>query len=113
MPGTALRMALTFFCVYQAFVLFRAQTFALTKAMYQRLWVPIDGIGVGHPYGYNLFWCLVGGFVLCHVAACRHWWERLSLRLPTPILGFTYVLALILCMVMAPIFEKPFLYMQF
>jgi hypothetical protein len=106
-------MALTFFCIYQGFVLFRAQSFALTQAMYHRLWVPVEGVGVAHPYGYGLFWCLVAGFVLAHVAACRHWWERFSLRLPTPILGFTYVLALILCMVMAPIYDKPFLYMQF
>jgi alginate O-acetyltransferase complex protein AlgI len=111
--GTALRRTLTFFCIFQAFVLFRAQTFALTQAMYHRLWVPVDGIGVAHPYGYGLFWCIVGGFVLAHVAGWRHWWERLSLRLPIPILGFTYVFGLILCMVMAPIFEKPFLYMQF
>ena len=111
--GTGLRMALTFFCVYQGFVLFRAQTFAVTQAMYHRLWVPVSGGGVAHPYGYSLFWYIVAGFVLAHVAGCRRWWERLSLRLPTPILGFTYVLALILCMVMAPLLDKPFLYMQF
>jgi alginate O-acetyltransferase complex protein AlgI len=117
-PGTALRMTLTFFCVFQGFVLFRAQTFAITQTMFQRLWVPAKGLTIEHPYGhglysYGLFWSIVAGFVLCHVAACRHWWERLSLRLPTPILGFTYVLALVLCMVMAPVFEKPFLYMFF
>ncbi|MGH7172599.1 MAG: MBOAT family O-acyltransferase [Gemmataceae bacterium] len=111
--GTALRMALTFFCIFQAFVLFRAQTFALTQAMYHRLWVPAAGKAIEHPGGYSLLWCLVGAFVLCHVAACRHWWERFSLRLPMPILGLTYVLALTLCMVMAPIFDKPFLYIQF
>ncbi len=114
-PGTALRRALTFFCIYQCFVLFRAQTFALSQAMYCRLWVPAEGPGVVHPYGYGygLFWCIVAGFVLAHVAGCRRWWQRLSLRLPTPILGFTYIVALTLCMVMAPLIEKPFLYMQF
>jgi alginate O-acetyltransferase complex protein AlgI len=112
-PGTAGRMALTFFCVYQGFVLFRAQTFGLAQAMFQRLWVPTDGIGVTHPYGYVLFWCIVAGFVLAHVAACRRWWDRVSLRLPTPVLGGAYVLALTLCMVMAPIHEKPFIYFQF
>jgi alginate O-acetyltransferase complex protein AlgI len=112
-PGTALRMALTFFCVYQGFVLFRAPTFAVARAMFQRLWSPADGMGVVHPYGYGLFWCIVAGFVFCHVAACRHWWDRLSLRLPTPVLGFAYVAALILCMVMAPMSDKPFIYFQF
>jgi len=111
--GTALRRAVTFFWLAQGLVLFRAPTFALTQAMYARLWFPVEGADVNHIYGYNLFWGIVAGFVLFHVAACRQWWERLSLRLPTPILGFTYVLALVLCMVMAPIFVKPFLYMQF
>ncbi len=111
--GTGLRMALTLFCVYQGFVLFRAQTFEITQAMYERLWVPVGGNGIDHPYGYGLFWCIVAGFAFAHVAACRQWWERFSLRMPTPILGFTYVVALVLCMVMAPVFEKPFLYMQF
>jgi alginate O-acetyltransferase complex protein AlgI len=112
-PGTALRMALTFFCVYQGFVLFRAQSFALARAMYGRLWVPTAGIGVAHPFGYGLFWIIIAGFVLCHVAACRRWWDRVSLRMPSAVLGFTYVFALILCMALAPLSEKPFIYFQF
>jgi len=111
--GTALRRALTFLCLYQGLVLFRSPTFALTQAIYSRLWIPVNGKDIDHPYGYNLLLLIVAGFVLFHVAACRQWWERLSLRLPTPVLGFAYMLALILCMVMAPIFVKPFLYMQF
>ena len=112
-PGTALRMALTFFCGYQAFVLFRAPTFATATEMLQRMWWPVDGPGIVHPYGYVLFWLIVSGFVLCHVAAAGRWWERLSLRLPAPALGFAYVVALLLCMVMAPVTNKPFIYFQF
>jgi alginate O-acetyltransferase complex protein AlgI len=111
--GTALRRALTCFTLYQGLVLFRSPTFALTKAMYYRLWVLVPGKGIEHPYGYTLFWCIIAGFILFHIAACRQWWERASLRLPTPIVGFAYIVALILCMVMAPILVKPFLYMQF
>ena len=112
-PGTALRMALTFFCVYQGFVLFRAQSFAQASAMFGRLWAPADGPGVIHPYGYGFFWCIVVGFVLCHVAACRQWWDRISLRMPAPVLAGAYVFALTVCMVMAPLYEKPFIYFQF
>jgi alginate O-acetyltransferase complex protein AlgI len=112
-PGTALRMALTFFCVYQGFILFRAPSFALARAMFHRLWVPAEGLRVVTPYGYGLFWLILAGFALGHVAACRHWWDRVSLRLPAPVLGFTYVFALILCMVMAPLTEKPFIYFNF
>ncbi|MGH7171299.1 MAG: MBOAT family O-acyltransferase, partial [Gemmataceae bacterium] len=111
--GTTLRRALTLFCICQCFVMFRAQTFALTRAMYYRLWVSTTGSPITHPYGYKLFWAILAGFTLAHVCGYRQWWVRISLRLPTPLLGFTYILALILCMVMAPIFEKPFLYMNF
>ena len=112
-PGTALRMALTFFCVYQGFVLFRAATFAAAADMFGRLWSPAAGLAIWHPYGYPLFWGIVAGFVLCHVAGCRRWWERLSLRLPAPAVGAVYVVALLLCMVMAPVNQKPFIYFQF
>lgn len=111
--GTWLRRGVTFLCVYQGFVLFRAQTFLHVRAMYHRLWVPSDGLEVIHTYGYRLFYVLVGVFILGHVAASRRWWDRFSLRLPAPIVGFTYVLALIACMVAAPITEKPFIYFQF
>ncbi len=112
-PGTALRMALTFFCIYQGFVLFRAQTFGTAQAMLHRLWIPAEGPCLPQPHSSLLFWGIIAGFVLAHVAACRQWWERLSLRLPTPALGCVYVLALLLCMVLAPLYEKPFLYFQF
>jgi hypothetical protein len=48
-----------------------------------------------------------------HVAACNRWWERVSLRMPAPVLGAAYVFALLLCMVSAPSVEKPFIYFQF
>jgi alginate O-acetyltransferase complex protein AlgI len=113
LPGTALRRALTLFCIYQGFVMFRAVTFTTTAAMYQRLWVPAAGFDIPHPYGYGLLWCIVIGFILFHIAGMGRWWERLSVRLPTPVLSCTYVLALIVCMVMAPITEKPFIYQFF
>ncbi len=112
-PGTALRMALTFFCVYQGFVLFRAQTWAQATDMLHRLWVPAAGRVVQHPYGYWYFAAVVAGFVLCHVAACRRWWERVNLRLPMPVLGVGYALALLFCMLWAPTTEKAFIYFQF
>src|SRR5205814_1459281 len=82
--GTAHRLALTFFCVYQGFVLFRAPAFATATAMLHRLWVPAAGAGIVHPIGYGFFWSIVAGVVLCHVAAGCRWWEKVSLRLPAP-----------------------------
>jgi alginate O-acetyltransferase complex protein AlgI len=112
-PGTALRRALTLFCIAQALVMFRAETFALTRAMYYRLWIPAAGRSIDHIYGYTLFWGIVAGFVVAHVIGCRQWWERVSQRLPVSVLGLAYVVALILCMAMAPIIERPFQYIQF
>jgi alginate O-acetyltransferase complex protein AlgI len=112
-PGTALRMALTFFCVYQGFVLFRAVTFTDAAAMWHRLWVPVHGPAVVHPAGYGFFWTIVAGFVLAHVAGVCRWWERLSARLPAFAVSGGYVLALLLCMVLAPATTKQFIYFQF
>jgi alginate O-acetyltransferase complex protein AlgI len=112
-PGTALRLALTFFCGYQAFVLFRAPTFATATEMLHQMWCPMAGPAIAHHYGYVLFWVIVAGFVLFHVAAYGRLWERLSLRLPVPALSCAYVCALVLCMVMAPISTRPFIYFQF
>ena len=62
---------------------------------------------------FGLFWAIVVGFFLAHVASCREWWVRISLRMPAPVVGCSYVAAMLLCMVMAPMNERPFLYLQF
>jgi alginate O-acetyltransferase complex protein AlgI len=111
--GTALRRALTFFCVYQGFVFFRAQTFPKAQEMFERLWVRTRGPMVLHPYGYGFFWTIVAGFALAHFAGYYRWWDRLSVRLPAPVVSFGYVMALLVCMVLAPTYEKPFIYFQF
>jgi alginate O-acetyltransferase complex protein AlgI len=112
-PGTFLRMALTFFCVYQGFVLFRAVTFDQACEVYHRLWVHTRGPLVPHPYGYGFFWTIVVGFFLAHVAGYWRWWDKLSVRLPAPVVSFGYVLALLVCMVLAPTYDKPVIYFQF
>ncbi len=112
-PGTAARMALTFFCIYQGFVFFRAQSFGGAAAMLRRMWVPAGGDHVHTPLGPDFFWGVVVVVFLAHVAGCRRWWEKVSLRLPAPVLGAAYVFALMLAMVLAPTTEKPFIYFQF
>jgi alginate O-acetyltransferase complex protein AlgI len=111
--GTALRMGLTFFCVYQGFVLFRAVTFRQATTMFHRLWVPVHGPIIQHPSGYGFFWVIVAGFFLGHVIGYRGWWEKHSGRLPAPVLSASYVLVLLLCLVLAPATDKPFIYFQF
>jgi alginate O-acetyltransferase complex protein AlgI len=112
-PGTALRMALTFFCIYQGFVLFRSPTFAIATTMWHQLWVPTPGPGIVHPYGYLVFWCIVIGFFLFHVAAYGRLWEKINLRLPTPAVSALYAFGIVLCMFLAPYNSKPFIYFNF
>ena len=51
--------------------------------------------------------------VLCHALGRRGLWKRIADRLPAPLLGVGYALVLALCLVCAPITEKPFIYFQF
>src|SRR5262245_9014245 len=94
-PGTALRMALAFFGVFPGFVLFRAQSFGAWAEMRRQLWCFSGGAGVVHPSGHALFWALVAGCFLAHVAGCCRWWERLSVRLPAPAVAGAYVAVLL------------------
>jgi alginate O-acetyltransferase complex protein AlgI len=112
-PGTALCRALTFFCVLQGFVLFRAVEFGTAMTMLSQLWTPAAGEGVYHPFGTRfLAWVLVGS-VLFHVAGYRGWWTWARTRLPAPLLGGGCALLLVLCMAMAPMDVRPFIYFQF
>jgi alginate O-acetyltransferase complex protein AlgI len=111
--GSALRRVLTFFCVYQGFVFFRAATFPQATAMLNRMWVRAHGPLVQHPNGYGLFWMIVSGFFLAHFVGYFRLWERWSVRLPAPVVSAAYVLVLLVCMVLAPITDKPFIYFQF
>ena len=88
-------------------------TFAATQTMYHRMVVPFEGKAIPHPYGYGLMWTIIIGFVFFHVAAVGRWWEKISLRVPTPVLSCGYVAALIVCMIMAQINQKPFIYFHF
>jgi alginate O-acetyltransferase complex protein AlgI len=111
--GSALRRGLTFFCVYQGFVLFRAPTWDIARAMWHRLWVPVHGPAVVHPSGHGFFGCILLGVFVAHLAGYFRWWEKLERRLPTLAVSGSYVLALLLCMILAPTTEKQFIYFQF
>jgi alginate O-acetyltransferase complex protein AlgI len=112
-PGAILRRALTFFCVFQGFVFFRAQGFDMAKAMFARMWVPSDGPGVPHPFGPAFFWWVIAGAVLFNVIGYYRWWEWLRQRLPAPVLGCGCAVLLVACMALAPMDAKPFIYFTF
>jgi alginate O-acetyltransferase complex protein AlgI len=110
-PGTAFRMALTFWSVCMCWVFFRSTTFAGAATILQRLFIPHEGLGSAlHNRG---LWYTVAVVALCHALAHGGLWKKMSLRLPAPVLGFGYAMVLTLTLVLAPDNGKAFIYFQF
>jgi alginate O-acetyltransferase complex protein AlgI len=109
-PGTAARVACTFLCVCLCWVFFRAQSFLDAWRILKGL---VRSHGAPPPMAAVGFVLTVGVVVLCHALAQRRLWPRVMDRLPAPVLGVGYGLLLALCLVFAPITEKPFIYFQF
>jgi alginate O-acetyltransferase complex protein AlgI len=109
--GTAMRIALTFLAVLAGWVLFRATKLSLAKAVFARLLIPGDGKPSPLP-GFSL-WCLLAVLAVCHVVAATGLWRRWSVRLPAPILGGAYAVALNAALLLAPQSGMTFIYFQF
>lgn len=109
-PGTVLRVALTFVCVAVAWVFFRSTTFAGAVTLLQRLVAWSHGTGAPLPRS-GLIATIVFLWI-CHAAACWLPWKKMW-RLPAPIQGFACAAALILAQVLAPDSGKAFIYFQF
>jgi alginate O-acetyltransferase complex protein AlgI len=109
-PGTALRVLTTFLAVCLCWVFFRAQSFENATRMLGGL-VRLHGKGSPMPAVGLLL--TVGVVVFCHLVARRNLWQRVAARLPAPVLGVGYALVLALCLLFAPMAEKPFIYFQF
>ena len=110
-PGTALRVAVTFLTVALCWVFFRATSFEAALTVLVRLAVPSAGL---RPPLHSLsLWCILAGLALCCVLAHVGLWKRLVQRLPAPVLGLGYTAMLLLAFVLAPGVSKTFIYFQF
>jgi alginate O-acetyltransferase complex protein AlgI len=109
--GTVLRMALTFASVCVGWILFRATTFAIAAKMFKQM-VWRHG-GLPAPLHSSSLWFTVAVVVVCHVLGQRGLWNRIAARLPAPMVGFGYALAVTLALVLAPSSGKAFIYFQF
>ncbi|HEY7315914.1 MAG TPA: MBOAT family O-acyltransferase [Gemmataceae bacterium] len=109
-PGTGLRMLLTFVCVAFGWLFFRAATFDSALTLLHRVidWSP--GLGTPLPR-LSLVSTLIFMWI-CHAAACWAPWKKMW-RLPAPIQGFAYAAALVLAQVLTPDTGKAFIYFQF
>jgi alginate O-acetyltransferase complex protein AlgI len=109
-PGTLLRMLLTFTCVAVGWVFFRATTFGTAFTLLHRVAVWHSGLGTPIPM-LNLRWTLIF-LTVCHAVAHFVPWRKLW-RVPAPIQGLAYAAALVLAQVLAPDNGKVFIYFQF
>jgi alginate O-acetyltransferase complex protein AlgI len=110
-PGSALRMAFTLFCVCLGWVFFRAQTFGEAATFFKHLFTP--QIGLGPPLSPRSLWYTVLVVAICHLVAQRGVWKKAAEYAPAPVLGFGYAVVLTLALVLAPDSGKAFIYFQF
>ncbi len=110
-PGTAARVAVTFVAVSAAWVVFRAPSIATALTMLRGLVVTRPGLGAPRPA--ESFWILVALVVVAHGLGQRALLARAIARLPVPVLGFGYALALTVALLLASDAAKPFVYFQF
>jgi alginate O-acetyltransferase complex protein AlgI len=110
-PGTAMRIAATFLCVSICWVFFRATTLSAAWTMLERLATPTSGKEA--PLQPQSFWWIAIAVALCYVLTHRGVWNKLSVRLPAPVLGFGYAAMLTLSLLLSPELERAFIYFQF
>lgn len=111
MPGTALRIGLTFLSVCMCWVFFRATTFGEAATFLRRLAIPHDGLSV--PLSPLSFWCLGTVVVIAHLLAQRDLWKKIVVHMPAPVLGFGYAAVVVLVLVLTPGTSQRFIYFQF
>ncbi len=111
LPGTAVRIGMTFLSVALCWVFFRAATFTGAAAMLGGLFVPRGGFTAPlHPCG---LWGTLAVVAFCHLFAARGLWPKAAARLPAPVLGMSYAAVLLFALVLAPHGARPFIYFQF
>jgi alginate O-acetyltransferase complex protein AlgI len=111
LPGTVLRVGITFLTVSLLWVLFRCQTLAQAVAFYRALVVPQPGNAEPMPaVGLAL---ILLGVAFAHFLGHHERWRWLAAKLPAPVLGTVYAVLFTLALLMAPGTEKTFIYFQF
>ncbi|HEV3007034.1 MAG TPA: MBOAT family O-acyltransferase [Pirellulales bacterium] len=110
-PGTSLRVAVTFTTVSLTLVLFRAQTLSDGFGVLHHLFSRHAGSGL--PLATVGLWLTALAVFAGHALAWRGWWRRPLAVLPSPLRGFGYALVLSLALVLNPGADQAFIYFQF
>lgn len=110
--GTALRTAFTFLCFCLSLVVFRSASFGHAFEMYTRMLVPI-----ANPVHMEIskfgFILAAAIMFIAHLLGRSGVWIRPTLRLPAPILGFSYAFLFSVALLLEPQGARPFIYFQF
>jgi alginate O-acetyltransferase complex protein AlgI len=110
-PGTVFRWSLTLLCVLVGWVFFRAQTFGAAWDVLRGMFTRVGGLSC--PLHDSGLWYTVALLAVCHAIGHYRLWPWIQKRLPAPVLGFGYSLALLLALLLAPPSGKAFIYFQF
>jgi alginate O-acetyltransferase complex protein AlgI len=110
-PGTVARVALTFSAVLAGLVLFRSTSLTNAGIAFRHLLVP--SAGQGSPLPAVSLTVLVGIIVAGHMIGANGIWRQWVVRLPAPVLGTAYAVALNFALLLAPDGGKTFIYFQF
>jgi D-alanyl-lipoteichoic acid acyltransferase DltB (MBOAT superfamily) len=110
-PGTAMRIAMTFIAFTLGMVVFRSPSFGTVAKMFERLFVPQDGAGC--PIPSAPFWMLAGIVFAAHVLAVvpDRWgaWNRL----PPALRGLALAGLVAGALILVPVTTSMFIYFQF
>jgi alginate O-acetyltransferase complex protein AlgI len=110
--GTLARIAFTFLCFCLSLIVFRSSNFGHAFDMYTRL-LTASPEALPSPVPAFGFWLTVGIMLVAHVMGSSGVWIRPALRLPAPMLGFSYAVLFGLALLLEPQGAKPFIYFQF
>jgi alginate O-acetyltransferase complex protein AlgI len=111
--GVFLRWGVTITCILLGYVLFRAPTFTHAANFYYRMFNAGPSGLRESPMPNAGLWLVVAVVVGAHYAGVRRLWERLSWRLPAPVLGACCVVAVTIALMLSPDGTKPFIYFDF
>jgi alginate O-acetyltransferase complex protein AlgI len=111
LPGTCVRIAVTFtgWCV--TLVVFRSANYAVAGTMLRHLFLPTVATEALRLYAATA--CLVALMACLHLLARWNPWQRWLCRLPAPVLGGAYGVVLTATLLLSPQGNPAFIYFQF